>query len=402
MRRYHVLPFLLALIVLTIPLTLVSAQTSVSGDEICGATTTTKCTLKDVGAVTKGMLYLVIGVGLPLLVVFISYRFLVAWFAEAQGKSGALKEAREKAFNAFIGFMAIVALFGGLFYAMLQVVGVDSSILNVLKNLVSYGLFTPAYAANDYLPNFLGANSLYDVILSIVRLIMRFFVYPGLIVMWVWTGFMFVFAQGNPEGLSKAKNLLGKALLASLIIFTVQGFLVAAQGTVNKILPGATQNATTNPGGTTAGATGGTAAPSTSGTGDGRVAPTTGEPNSACTTSTGASGQLGVDKVCYAGRGAGSTNSASYCNDKVIGTMCDVALAGGATRKGTCSDNGSGKKECTVAIEGDACVSGGVSGSIDASGNCNLGQRPLTGKGGSCQTGYQCAGKLNCIRGTCQ
>jgi hypothetical protein len=49
------LPFLLALFVFLLPLTVTVtyAQTSLSGDEVCGATAASKCSIKDFATITK-------------------------------------------------------------------------------------------------------------------------------------------------------------------------------------------------------------------------------------------------------------------------------------------------------------------------------------------------------------
>jgi hypothetical protein len=428
LKHYRLIPFLLALIV-TVSLSygVVYAQgaQALSGDDVCGqwdeATKTIKnpCTINGIVDVAKNVLAVIIMLGLPLLVVFITYRFVMAWFALQQGNANAYKEALQKAGSALIGFMLIVALFGGLLFAMLQYFGVKDSILDIevfkrisshvvekayaespsclkpvqgslgkecifvskgktmtgtikvtiypytyfcedstgirsgvedyavddcsiyknntvckvndyyhtfgvcsggsvpvdgatykcpdgtmvlpsdakfcnkgtpstvcsssnigatctlsdnsngkcsqvlINNVETYtcapvlvagtnGTTDPKYQNNpttktavgqssgsyEQLPNPINANSLYDLILDVVRLIMRFFIYPALISIWVWTGFAFVFAQGRPEALTKAKKWLMWAFATTLVIFFLQAFLTAVQGTVQKILPG--------------------------------------------------------------------------------------------------------------------------------------------------------------------
>lgn len=217
---------------------------------VCGQTTATSdaCKLQDIGKITKGVLTVIISVGLPLLVVFVAYRFIIAWFAAQQGQTNAYHDAVSKAKNAILGFMFIIAIFGGLFFVLLQLLGVNNQLFTPLKNiLLGASLFPHAYAAEtSMLPNFLPYNSLNELLFALIRLVMRFFVYPLLIVIWVWTGFLFVFAQGSPEGLKKAKDLLMKALISSLVIFSIQGFILAAQGTVTKVLGGNTTTSTTS------------------------------------------------------------------------------------------------------------------------------------------------------------
>lgn len=235
----------------------VFAQGSIA--DACGQTTdpSKACTLADIKTITKGVFSLVISIGLPLLVVSIAYRFIKAWFALQQGNANAYKEAIKKTGDAIVGFMIIVALLGGIFIGLLRYLGVKDRYLTPFKNIFSsvqvesyhvpyqglHGmdvvrLLVPTAsaqtAASDLNP--VEVTSLYDFIVAVLRLIMRFFIYPALIVMWVWTGFSFVLAQGAPDALTKAKKWLWWAFISTFIIFMIQAFLSAVRGSVNKIL----------------------------------------------------------------------------------------------------------------------------------------------------------------------
>jgi hypothetical protein len=314
------LPFLLALFVFLLPLTVTVtyAQTSLSGDEVCGATAASKCSIKDFATITKKVLIFIISLGLPILVLFIAVRFLLAWKSLAvDGNVTAYHDALKKASNAVLGFLMITGLVGGLLFFVLNYFGVRPEFLRILNLLTQSSVVERAYAADGcsqetlskacvttegkegkcsavdrsaspssqnisyecvpslvikttdqngktngvtvnpetlnnqayqnqisgqqavnskHLPNPVGVDNLYDFLLQAVRLVVRFFVYPALIAMWVWTGFSFVFAQGAPEKLNKAKKLLLWAFFSTLIIFMIQGFLLALQGSVAKIL----------------------------------------------------------------------------------------------------------------------------------------------------------------------
>ncbi len=247
--RHHtviskVVAFLSATAIITLlSMTLVYAQgdgRSASGDEICGASSASKCTLADLKTITGRILVIVISIGLPILVVVIASRFLIAFFAAVQGNQSAYKDAIQKSTNAVLGFIFILFLFGGGLYAALSLFGVDEDILQIL-NLFSTAVIPHAYAQTiDAAGNPLNptnATSLYEVILSVLRLTMRFIIYPGLIVMWVWTGFSFVLAQGAPDALTKAKRYLVRALVSTLVVVTIQGLLSAAQVSVERVIP---------------------------------------------------------------------------------------------------------------------------------------------------------------------
>lgn len=252
MKRWHLLTLLLTFTLLSFSLTGVDAQ-SISGDDVCGGTAATSCKFTDLGKVVKGALALTVILGLPLLVCFVAYRFIVAWFAREQGASAMYQDALKKSANAVFGFFLLVVLVGGGFLVFLKFFGVQSSDgNNPLKILelfsrIDLGLIPHAYAqtggtgnSERLLPNFLSAESIYDLLLNMVRLFMRFFVYPALIIIWVWTGFAFVQAQGSPDGINKAKKWLWRAFVTTVVIFMIQAFLVAIRGTVEQVLPGTT------------------------------------------------------------------------------------------------------------------------------------------------------------------
>jgi hypothetical protein len=186
-----------------------------------------------------------------------------------------------------------------------------------------------------------------------------------------------VFAQGNPEKLNKAKSLLLKAFLATLAIFTLQGFLIAAQGTVNRILP--SEKTTTTQ----------------------QTAPTTSELQSSCAAR---GGTLSSDNQCY---GASDTQAASLqnCADKNIGVVCYIPQSSGTTKVGTCSyvSDSSSDKECRPAQVGDACVTTAlINGTINSNNICETSQRPLVGDGGSCRGDFECSSPLKCVNNVCR
>lgn len=285
-KPYRALLVILALFFVMIPFvpSTVSAQVpskkSISGDEVCGSGKTIgkdangneiidKCNITYIAVIMKSALKVIIGLGLPLLVVFITYRFVMAWFALQQGNAGAYKDALSKSVNAVLGFFFIVALLGGLFVLVLKFFGIKSTLLGIpIFSMFLDTFVTHAYAKEEYLPNFFISNDIYDLILAGISLVMRFFIYPALLAIWVWTGFSFVAAQGAPDALMKAKKWFMYAVVTTFVIFMVQMFLFAAKGTVEKILPD-----------------------------------TGGQAGQACTIqSTGKNGITGTDGVCYPGR----------------------------------------------------------------------------------------------------
>jgi hypothetical protein len=212
---------------------------SISGDEVCGATAATECTPAHLKQVGQRLLFTFTSIGGAVLLVLIAIRIMRSWYAYRAGNANAIKEAGQQAFNAVIGFFIVFAIMGGLYLAFLSYLGTQPWATQLFK-LFSQAFIPHAYAAGEttdqLLPNAYGSNSLYDLLISGANLIMRFFVYPAIIAAWVWSGFQFVYARGNPEGLSKAKFWIFWAFIFTVVIFMLQGFLLAFRNSANSIL----------------------------------------------------------------------------------------------------------------------------------------------------------------------
>ncbi len=232
---------------------------SLSGDDVCGSSSSTKCTLDDGKRIIRAFVTnLVIPIGLTLLTVFIILRILMAQKALMEGNANAYKEASKKIANAIVSFVVIVAVIGGLALAILRFLGVEDTFTFLLSyETTPYSqVFVNAFVSTAYaqeptcgpgagstcLNNPVGITSLYDFILTVVRLFIRWFVFPAIIFMWVFTGFKFVAAQGRPDEIVKAKKWLLWGIIATVVVALTEGFLFAIRGTVNAILPGAAVN----------------------------------------------------------------------------------------------------------------------------------------------------------------
>jgi hypothetical protein len=304
----------------------VHAQTSWSGDEICGSSTTTVCTPKDFKNIMSKTLTAVAAIGGAVLVLFIVYRLIVSWWAYTNGDSSAIKKASMQAFQALIGFLIIFSVFGGLLMAALSLFGTQPWAVQLLR-LFSFGFIDVAYAEAGLLPNPLGTNSIYDIILSAANLAMRFLIYPALVFMWVISGFKMIYSQGKPDGLAKARSWLLYAFIITVVAFSLQAFLLAFRGTAERVFGGAgTSNVQTNQNGTPTNSADPNQAPANAptdctGKPQGTVCRTPGGragacafssetdgygcyvntsvPGASCTKESGAYGRYGTDGVCY-------------------------------------------------------------------------------------------------------
>lgn len=366
MKKHYLLSVLFATFLIFISFHGVHAQgtASISGDELCGGLDGPRCNISHLKIIAQNILYTFVAIGSVAMFIFIAYRLLQSQFAVMGGNAGARAVASKNIFNALAGFFIVVAV-GGLFVVALKALGAQAWTTKLLQ-LLSDAFIPHAYAADErLLPNPLFANNLFDLILAIMNLVIKFFIYPAIIVLWVWSGFQFVYSQGNPEGLKKAKSWLLWTVIITVVIFTLQGFLLAFKNTAQKIAP---QNAAF-------------------------IQPTTGTPN-------------------------GSAQSASgSCQGKSDGTACTV---GG--RAGTCTKNEDGVFSCYATpgqpitncegqADGTACTVGGRAGTCtkneDGVFSCyatpaRTEGRTLVGRGGSCQIDKQCEGDLHCLNFICK
>lgn len=58
---------------------------------------------------------------------------------------------------------------------------------------------------------------------------------PFIVVFFIWAGFNFILARGNPEGIKKAKNMFWYTIIGSLLIFGAWAITNAIIGTINAV-----------------------------------------------------------------------------------------------------------------------------------------------------------------------
>lgn len=314
--------------------------TSISGGDLCGNSASTICTLDNLKTLFKRIALLVAGVGSMFVIAVIAVRFTYGVMIRIFGNDpSALNRARNDSWNALVGFLIIIAVAGGFLAVGLKIFGAKDWTFGIL-NLISYGFVEHAYAAQDqFLQNPLQSNSLYDLVVAALNLAIRFFVYPAIIAAWVASGFKFVYSQGSPEGLKTARSWLFATLIATVVIFTIQGFVLALRGTAEKVFQG----------------TGVT------------------EQQTQQTTSLGSSGGTSNTQGLPTGNSSsGSTTQSpqNFCQGKAAGTQCTTTN----NRPGRCGYNDEGSVwDCYVVQPlGASCTtSTGAIGSIDISGNCH-------------------------------
>jgi hypothetical protein len=102
--------------------------------------------------------------------------------------------------------------------------------------LILVGLFVSTHAAYavDKFMNPLGNITLYDFLLLILNALI-YILFPIIVMMIVYTGFLFVAAQGNPAKLEAARKALIWTVIGALIVLGSKALALAISATVKSI-----------------------------------------------------------------------------------------------------------------------------------------------------------------------
>jgi hypothetical protein len=221
---------------LTISVGALLAQGQISGDAVCGDSTSTVCKFSDLKKVLSGTFAFLLQLAISFVVVMIM--LTAAKVMTAQDKAGALKEAKTRLWNVVLGFLLFTVIVGGGYVAFLSFVKVDSQFMRVIEQLFSLNVSDILPVIHTYaqetgkLPNPLGTTtSLFDFLALLLSLVIRWFIFPVIIFSWMYTGFQYVYAQGNPQKLMEAHKWLWWTLIGTVTIMLAEGFTLALQGT---------------------------------------------------------------------------------------------------------------------------------------------------------------------------
>ena len=106
--------------------------------------------------------------------------------------------------------------------------------LLLLISLQAHAATGGVQGADATLTNPLAAQNIEDFLALILKIVITIG-FPIIVLAVVYTGFLFVAAQGKPDELTKAKQALFWTLVGALIILGAQVLSLAIQGTVNEL-----------------------------------------------------------------------------------------------------------------------------------------------------------------------
>jgi len=105
---------------------------------------------------------------------------------------------------------------------------------NVILLLVLLVPLTHAHAGAANFTNPLNSPTLQDFLLAILNSLV-FILFPVIVIMIVYTGFLFVAAQGEPTKLSAAKRAFIWTVIGALVVLGAKALALGVQATVNSI-----------------------------------------------------------------------------------------------------------------------------------------------------------------------
>lgn len=230
----YLIPMFATLIFLPVSAVALDFSKPLAGDTRCGGATA--CSINAIFPELKDIFIMAI--------VVIAFFALVAivWTGvkglTAEDQPAVLQATRKQAWVIISSVLIAIFLVGGLAMAFWNAFvkpeyrAIFNKFLSMINDTSLFGTLH-TYAAG--LPNPLVVNSVYDVAIILFQLAMRWIMIPVLVGSWVWAGFLFIQAQGNPERINYARQRLWYSFIWTLVLMFTLGIAYAFRDTFNQI-----------------------------------------------------------------------------------------------------------------------------------------------------------------------
>lgn len=201
------------------------------------------CTLNHISVLfgnTMKISFEVVAVFAVAMIAYVGFRFLVG-----KNKSAELTDSKERVWKLGTG---IVMFFGGmsLIVMILNSIGLNSQFLDMFKFFFPTALLD-AFSAHAYaattapvdptlLPAPLNLSNPLDFFALLLRLTIRWLVFPCIILSWLYAGLLYVKAQGNPTEIKDAHSWLWWTFIGTGIIMLAETFYAVLRGTITNII----------------------------------------------------------------------------------------------------------------------------------------------------------------------
>lgn len=157
-----------------------------------------------------------------------------------------LKKWKRYIQNALVAILIIIGVFG-LMLGILTALGMDEQILGFLKQILAQSdltFFSHAYAQEIPAPapgpdgeytNFFPRETIGSLILKIIEVLIKYIVAPALVLATIWSGFLFVKAEGNPQKLTEAKKFATRVVIGILITAAAAFVVTVILNSLNEV-----------------------------------------------------------------------------------------------------------------------------------------------------------------------
>lgn len=161
---------------------------------------------------------------------------------------GYLVKVKKYITNAFYALLIIMLVFG-VVLGLLSAVGFNEEVLGFLKQILAFDpssihFFNSALAQNipdidtgsstNYV-NFFPKQTIGSLLLLTIRFLVNYIAAPALVLAVIYTGFLFVKAQGNPKEIGEAKKFAERVIIGIVIAASASLMVNIALNTVNDV-----------------------------------------------------------------------------------------------------------------------------------------------------------------------
>lgn len=144
-----------------------------------------------------------------------------------------------------------------LLMGILTATNFDKGLLNFFKQIFAgqdFNFIHHAYAqdipqpttgANGEYTNFFAGETVGSLLLKIMQVFISYIAAPALVIATMYTGFLFVKAQGNPEGLKEAKDMAKRVVIGIIIAASISAVTTIILNTLNDVTKKVNETTTT-------------------------------------------------------------------------------------------------------------------------------------------------------------
>jgi hypothetical protein len=240
MKRKYIITITLTAVVILFSLGMTHLY-ALSADNLCG--NPNPCPISDFKVAISNTLLMLVSFATLYMLIKVLYRGGVALAALSNGNENSYIAAKKETGNALLGFLIFVLIAGGIASTIFGVFGLKPVFFNFLSEIfIDHAYASGTTTVNTFLPNpLIGVSDIYDFLGAVLRILMSFIVYPVIIMAWVWSGFSYVIAQGNPEALTKTHRRFLIVVILTIAIFLSKSVLTVIGNTAKLIIPNKTQ-----------------------------------------------------------------------------------------------------------------------------------------------------------------